>query len=199
MQIKAILFDADGIVIDSGHFSKIYTQKFNIPMKKMSPFFDGIFQDCKRGRADIRKEIEPYLEEWKWNDGVEEFLNFWFEVENNIILEGVEIIENLRKRGIKCYLVTDQEINRTNFIHDKVGLKNIFDQIYSSSEVGYLKSEPEFYQHIINDLGLDPEEILFIDDRQRNIDLAQSLGLLNSYLTKNFVEVQEILKKFDLL
>jgi HAD superfamily hydrolase (TIGR01509 family) len=80
-----------------------------------------------------------------------------------------------------------------------MGLKNVFDNIYSSSEVGYLKSEPEFYQYIINDLGLDPEEILFIDDRQRNIDLAQSLGLVNSYLVNNFTEAKKILKKFNLL
>jgi putative hydrolase of the HAD superfamily len=197
-KIKAILFDADGIVIDSGHFSRIYTQKFNIKMEKMLPFFDGIFQDCKRGQADIKKELEPYLKEWKWEKGVEEFLNFWFEIENNIITEGIEIIEYLKMRGVKCYLVTDQEINRTNFIRNEMGLKNIFDNIYSSAEIGYLKSEPEFYQYVLNDLGFEKREILFIDDRQKNIDIAKKIGLNNSYLANNSDEVKEILKNMKI-
>ena len=48
---------------------------------------------------------------------------------------------------------------------------------FLSYELRTLKPEPEYYQKVLRGLALNPGEIVFIDDRQENIDAAQALGM----------------------
>ena len=40
-----------------------------------------------------------------------------------------------------------------------------------------LKPSEGFYKAVMSDIGLPPEEMLFIDDSQRNVDAAIAAGL----------------------
>ena len=46
-----------------------------------------------------------------------------------------------------------------------------------SSEVGIRKPFPEIYKLSLKNLGVLPEEAIFIDDRQKNIDGAEAVGI----------------------
>ena len=78
MTIKGILFDADGVIINSEKFSVPYQKKFNVHVDEITPFFKGEFKECIVGRADLVKIIQPWLQKWKWKGSAEEFLEFWF-------------------------------------------------------------------------------------------------------------------------
>ena len=61
-KIKAIIFDADGVVINSPEmFSIQYQKAFGISNDVMLPFFEGIFQDCLKGKADLKEELKHHL------------------------------------------------------------------------------------------------------------------------------------------
>lgn len=177
-KIKAIIFDADGVVINSpGYFSVRYMKDFGVPSSVMLPFFEGKFQECLVGKADLKEVLEPLLKDWHWQGSVDELLNYWFKAEHYIDDRLVRDIESLRGKGIKCYLATKQEKYRTEYIRTEMGFENIFDKIYSSAEVGYKKPDERFYQFIQKDIGLTrPEEIFFWDDEQANVDAAIKLG-----------------------
>ena len=38
-------------------------------------FFTNEFIQCELGRADLKEEVESYLENWGWTKGVNEFLD----------------------------------------------------------------------------------------------------------------------------
>ena len=189
MTIKYILFDADGVVINSELFSIQYQKQFGISNDKMLPFFKGIFQDCLVNKADLKKVVLPYLKNWKWTGTVDEFLQFWFKAEHHIDKKMIELIKTLQNRGIKCYLATNQEKYRTEYMKNKMGFKNIFDHIFSSVEIGFKKPEREFYEFIfnwINKMGdVAKDEIFYTDDSQKSIDMATAFGI-NSHFYTNF-------------
>lgn len=56
-------------------------------------------------------------------------------------------------------------------------LEKYFDEIVISSEVGLIKPEPEVFEHIMQKLGVRPEECIFTDDNPKNTDAAQKLGI----------------------
>lgn len=60
-KIKAVLFDIDGVILEKNPFSKRLSQKFNVPMEKISPFFQQEFKLCSVGRADLKEEVKKYL------------------------------------------------------------------------------------------------------------------------------------------
>jgi epoxide hydrolase-like predicted phosphatase len=55
-------------------------------------------------------------------------------------------------------------------------LGELFDAVVISAEVGMRKPEPRIFLHAAGLLGLQPDQCVFIDDIQANIDAAQELG-----------------------
>ena len=56
-------------------------------------------------------------------------------------------------------------------------LGEIFDVVVSSAKVGLAKPEPAIYRLTLERLGLPPEEVLFVDDLNRNTLAAEALGI----------------------
>lgn len=77
MMKKCILFDANGVVVNSDMFSDQYQKEYEISNNEMLPFFKGEFQDCLVGKADLIESLKPWLPKWKWTGSVDEFLQYW--------------------------------------------------------------------------------------------------------------------------
>ena len=61
-----------------------------------------------------------------------------------------------------------------------------------------VKPNAEIYHHLIQSFGIEPEETLFIDDRQDNIEQAQKLGFHGIRFT-NPMKLQEKIQNLGLL
>jgi putative hydrolase of the HAD superfamily len=56
-------------------------------------------------------------------------------------------------------------------------LEPYFAGWYISADLGFRKPDRQIYLHMLTDLGVDPSEVLFVDDRLRNLDSAAELGI----------------------
>lgn len=74
------------------------------------------------------------------------------------------------------------------------GIEDLFDVVVSSSEVGMVKPNPDIYWHTLKELDVEPEEALFIDDRESNLEGARAVGI-RTLLYKNFEQFITDLKK----
>jgi putative hydrolase of the HAD superfamily len=52
-----------------------------------------------------------------------------------------------------------------------------FDHRYYSCRLGVAKPDPEAFRRVLTDLGAEPGELLFIDDRAENTRTARDLGM----------------------
>ena len=57
------------------------------------------------------------------------------------------------------------------------GLEAWIDTWFISGDLGLRKPSPEIYRHAIDCLGVEPDDITFVDDRPRNLDAARQLGI----------------------
>jgi epoxide hydrolase-like predicted phosphatase len=53
----------------------------------------------------------------------------------------------------------------------------MFDETVFSAEVGMAKPDARIYQLILNRLGVEPQEAVFVDDFIENVEGARHLGL----------------------
>ena len=60
---------------------------------------------------------------------------------------------------------------------ERFKISHYFELIINSARVGIAKPEPEIYQIALDRLNLRPEQTVFADDKQRNIDAAAALGI----------------------
>lgn len=192
-KLKAIIFDADGMLIPNKRiFSIRYQEKYNISYDVMLSFFEGPFQKCVVGSADLKEEIKPYLKKWKWDKSIDELLKFWFEAEKKLDDRIVKLIENLKNKNIKCYLMTNNEKYRTEYLKKEVGLDKIFDKVFSSAYMGCMKPEKECFDYLYKEIGVEEKEILFCNDDEENIEGAKEYGF-ETYLYKSYNEFIELL------
>lgn len=194
-KIKAIIFDADGVMIKSSlKFNEIYQKEFNISSEVMKPFFNGPFQLCSIGQADLKEELGKVLSDWRWKGTSDELLRYWFKVCDDVDEKMVKVIENLRERGIKCYVATNQEKYRTQYMKEEMNFGKIFDKIYPSCEIGHKKPSAEFFRAVTNDLkekeGVSPQEIIFWDDEKENVEVAKKFGW-QAFLYEDFEKFQK--------
>lgn len=176
--IKAVIFDADGVLINAERFSLQLARDYGITTDKTLPFFTGIFKDCLIGKADLKEVVVPYLSDWGWTKSVDELLNYWFSSENKVNEDLMVYIQELRKRGIRCFLATNNEKHRVNFMLINMNFDKDLDKVYASADIGFKKPSPEFFSKMIDDIkGISKDEILFWDDDEENVQGAKDFGI----------------------
>jgi putative hydrolase of the HAD superfamily len=176
MNIKAVLFDADGVVIHPWRFAN-HLESIGIKRQMIRDFFQGIFRQCLLGQEDLKTVLPPFLKTWGWSGSVDAFVDLWFNIENAPDERVINIIHTLRQHGYICCLGTLQETHRAAYMRDIMGFADLFDHLFFSCEIGFTKQERTYYQYISHTLGFAPDQILFWDDSASNVDCARKAGL----------------------
>jgi mutator protein MutT/HAD superfamily hydrolase (TIGR01509 family) len=177
--IKTILFDADGVTIKPRHkyFSDRLAEDYGVPKEHIMVFFKKEYAHSSRGNGDIKEALPQYLKEWGIEKTPDQFLEYWFSSENSPNHDMLDIVTQLRKEGVRCILVTDQEKHRAYYILNTMHFNEYFDAAYFSCDLGYKKSEKEFFQTILEKEKLDPAETAYWDDDESNVAVAKETGI----------------------
>jgi len=199
------IFDVDGVLITGKMFSQHLEDDYGISKDKTMPFFTTVFNDCLEGRADLQQSIQPYLKDWKWQGSVQDFLEYWFTAEHIVDSQLIGQIQNLRQKGIRAYVATNQEKYRTEYLKTKMGFSDLFDGFFSSADLGCKKPSERFFELIVDEIGAQSAEkkgnkqgvkkntIWFFDDTLANVEAAQKFGINGVHYTniEKFIEVAQ--------
>lgn len=85
--------------------------------------------------------------------------------------------DQLRQRGIRTAILSNMGDSVLEKIEQEFAWIHHFDALVWSFQLGMAKPAPDIYHHALQELGTRPEETLFLDDRQVNIDAACALGI----------------------
>jgi FMN phosphatase YigB (HAD superfamily) len=118
--IKAIVFDVDGVILKYNLFSDRYCARFNLPIETLAPFFQNEFRKSVIGEIDIKKLLEKYVSEWKWNQSIDELMEYWLS-EDEVDSGMIQLIKQLNQRRVKTYIGSNQEQHRAEYIRVKLG------------------------------------------------------------------------------
>jgi FMN phosphatase YigB (HAD superfamily) len=62
-------------------------------------------------------------------------------------------------------------------LRQRFGLEPYFEKWYISGDLGVRKPDSKIYQRMVSDLAIQPGQIVFVDDRTKNLDPAAKLGI----------------------
>jgi len=190
--IKCIIFDWGG-VFTHGHLIKDFAQNLSKECKENSQKIEEVFRELefpyetgKIKPSDFWKEFQKRLNlEMSQKEIQNIFLNSY-----DINLDMLEYAKKLRKKH-KLILLTNNYEDMFDFIKSKYKLEKYFDYLFSSSDVKDKKPNEKMYRRVLDKLKIKLQEIVFIDDKEKNIKGAEKVG----FNTIHFTNIKTLKKK----
>ena len=189
--IDTIIFDADGVVIDSEALWDAGQKEFL----------------RRRGCTYDRETVKPLLTGRSVADGVrvmQEVYGFAGDVEK-LAIERIKIMkylfsnnlsfmENFKdfyhtvKAKYKTCIATAMDSDLLSLADERLGLAKLFrGNLYSIAEVGYVaKPQPDIFLHAARRLGAQVKQCLVIEDAPLGVEAAKRAGMQCIALTTTY-------------
>jgi len=196
MTIKAAIWDFSGVILQPlvADPHAYIASELGVPAEEIRKYFDGV----RNFRLDLGEESEQdfYMRMIKElglsADDRKVFEDYLFDL-YEVNRELIDFIKQSRPK-IKPALCSNFSGTLRPLIRDKYKIENLFDVIVVSSEVKMLKPQAEIYQLTLQQLGVTPQEALFIDDQEKNVEGAEVVGM-RGIIYKNTAQTLPQIKK----
>ena len=115
--IKAVIFDLNGIFIQSPKLSDRFQESFGVKQEDFIPALKEVMAIVRKPNVkDAFIYWKPYLDKWGINLTREEFFNFWFSAEKEFS-EMVELAKIIKEKGIKVFILSTKSIPKEAETH----------------------------------------------------------------------------------
>lgn len=188
-QVKAVIFDMDGVLIDSEKFWKqAESEVFTSLGVNLLDEFTALTQSM------TTKEVTRFwYERFPWSGLTlqtveEQVVQRVMELikTENCEMKGIKaFIESLHKSGLKIGLATNSPAIIIPVVLNKLGLDHYFDAVTSADDVPKGKPDPEIYLLTANKLRINPSECIVIEDSFSGIIAAKSASMKVAAFTNN--------------
>ena len=203
-RIRAVVFDFGGVLISpittliaevaAWHDVSMVEMLDVLMGPREASTNDHPWHRAERGElaiAEMQREVSPFAEAVGLTlrgDEYERLLCGEFTVHAEI----VERIVRLRDEGYRLGLLTNSFLEFREHIEGHVDFE-LFDVVVDSSEVGHRKPEPAIYELTTRMLGVEADEILYLDDFAANVEGAKAAG----WQTIHVVDIESALHNLD--
>ena len=205
-EIKAIIFDMDGVLIDAKDWHYEALNKalawfgFSISRYDHLVTYDGL---------PTKKKLEMLTMERGLPKGLHQFIN---ELKQIYTMEMIfqkckpvfyheYALSRLKAEGYRLAVASNSIRQTVELMMEKSNLARYMDLMLSNQDVSKPKPDPEIYNTAIARLGLKPEECLIVEDNQNGIKAAQASGanvmIVSSVEDVNYTNIKATIKKFE--
>ena len=177
-QIKAIIFDLDGVICSTDQYHYLAWKKL---ADRLGIYFDEKVNQKLRGvsrmesleiilgeRSGEFSEMEKMALAEEKNHIYREYLSSM--TPDDLSEETRMTLETLRSRGYLLGIGSSSK--NTKQILSQLGLGDFFDAIADGTQITYSKPDPEVFLLAAEKLGVEPEEALVIEDADSGIQAA---------------------------
>ncbi len=179
--IKAIIFDMDGLMIDSERVTyegyaaecgklgvtidkEFYKQLLGRPIPAIHQIFRSSFGQ-EFPIQEIMGRVHQYLEDTFAREGV-------------LLKRGLtDLLKYLKEHDYKTIVATSSTRSRVDRILSQAGLTPYYDDSICGDEVQKGKPDPEIFLRACKKLGVPPCEALVLEDSEMGIEAAYLAGI----------------------
>ena len=181
MNIKAVLFDMDGLMVDT---ESLATEAFIHSAKKQG--YDMTKEETLLVLGFTTKSIYEFWENYFKNSDVsgKQLVDDHYKyIENILFTTGPrkmpyieELLKYLKESNYKVAVASSSNMNHIINNMEKTGLKKYIDEFASGAEVENGKPAPDVFSLAAERLGVKPEECLVLEDSKAGVIAGSSAG-----------------------
>ncbi|HEY2025130.1 HAD family phosphatase [Paraburkholderia sp.] len=184
MTIKAVVFDFGGVLID---WSPEYLYRELIPDETERRWFlthvcsmDWVIrQDGGQPIVDATDELIAKFPDHE--PLIRAFYERWHEMVAGVLEEGVALMEKLEAQDVPLFGLTNWSAETFPYAWEHYPVLRRFRDIVVSGRVKLVKPDPAIFSEMRRRIelqmpGIQPAELVFIDDNVKNAEAATALG-----------------------
>jgi 2-haloacid dehalogenase len=141
----------------------------------VSPEWNGQ-QDSGRTWAEAVEVLTREHPEQR--DLIAAYWHRWQETLGDAIAPTVEILEELRRAGVRLYALSNWSAETFPVARPRYPFLETFDGIVISGEEKLAKPDPRIFRQLLDRYDLDPAATVFIDDSEANVAAAAAQGII---------------------
>ena len=181
MTIKALIFDFDGLILDTEtallrSWEEIYAE-YDITVSKVEwASLLGTSTDLPAAYEIIEKHIgEPIDRESIRTRRIQRELEL---LESEEVMPGVvDIIAEARERGLRLGVASSSDRKWVIGHLMRLGLHTHFESIRCADDVLRTKPSPDLYLAVLRDMGLQPDQAIAFEDSLHGVEAAKEAGI----------------------
>ena len=179
--IKAVIFDMDGLMIDS---ERVTFEGYQHIMSKMGKTITEDFYITLLGKP-IKGIFQRFYDVYG-NDfpiesvitDVHQYMAERFETEGVPLKTGlVELLKYCREKGYRTIVATSSNRNRVDTILKSADIEQYFDDSICGDEVTKGKPDPEVFLKSCMKLGVNTDEAVVLEDSEAGIQASYAAGI----------------------
>ncbi len=195
--IKLLIFDVGGVIIDYSEDDYIHyiSDKFDLDFKKFAMALNPLVKEMDYGRTKVGY-VESKLSRLF---DVPELDLEWIGAYKKLAKLDIKVAKFVLKLSRRYQTVMLSNISATRYLESKRLFLNKFDRCrtFASCYLHMRKPERRMYLYVLKKMNVKPEEALFIDNMQDNVEGAQKAGIRSIRFT-SYQQLVKALKSYGI-
>ena len=180
MSIRAIVFDIGGVLEitpDLG-LDKKWERKLDLPPGQLNESLRSVWEGGSLGTISIEEVHKNIGQIMRMSeDEVNEFMDdIWREYLGTLNIELVDYFRGLRPK-YKTAIISNSFVGAREKEEEAYRFSEVCDFIVYSHEVRLSKPDARIFSLTCERLGLQPSEVIFVDDHEEVMGSARELGI----------------------
>ena len=178
--IKVLLFDVGGVLLTNGWDSRsrrLACKRFSLDWDDFQDRHEFVASDFETGKLTITEYLRRtvFYRERPFTEG--EFIEF-MKAQSEAMPESLALLADLAASGEYVLGTLNNESRELNDHRiEAFGLREYFSVFMSSCYLGMRKPEEHIYRVAVDITQHRPEQCVFIDDRELNLECADRAGI----------------------
>ncbi|WP_263091943.1 HAD family hydrolase [Curtobacterium sp. RIT-PI-V] len=185
---RVVVFDYGEVISRTPHASRdALVELTGVPADELFPVYQELRHDLDRGDLSVvaywRAIGERVGRTWSITDihrlWAVDFTG-WFEVEP----ETLAIVEELHDAGTRVALLSNAGFDFGD-PYRRSPMGSLFETVVVSAEEQVLKPDASIYRDTCARLGIEPQQMVFVDNRAENATGAEAIGAVGHHYTSS--------------
>jgi putative hydrolase of the HAD superfamily len=201
MGVRAVIVDIGGVLEDTpvtGWIAR-WERRLGLESGGLAEIVSVIWKDGRVGQASLAEiehrtatslALDPAGSQELWAD-------VWTEYLGTLNADLLDFFADLRPQ-YKTGILSNSFVGAREREQELYGFEDAFDMVMYSHEEGLEKPAARFYLMACERLGVDPHEVVFVDDLPENIEGAALVGMqtvLFASVDQAITDVRQILQE----
>ena len=179
--VKGVVFDLGGVVIDWNPMY-LYRKVFEGDETKAANFLATICTGEWNGEQDGGRDLIQATAARvalfpEWEREIRAYYGRWIEMIGGPIPGTGELMTEIKAAGLHLFALSNWHCETYSRIRGRFQTLDLFEHIVLSGEYGCIKPHKAIYDIAIRCYGMDPADLVFVDDSPANVEGAARVGL----------------------